>query len=127
MEALEIYTNYFVYYIILQEVWSMDETTLDYITTIDPSDCIRRLICDVSTGHKDFMALENILKILPKEGARVPTHLKKLSTQLKTAQKFGNQFKDIQVCETTFKCPLSGIDFKEMTENDEIHDYDNTL
>ena len=43
----------------------MDESTLEYITRIDPSDCIRRLICDVSTGHNDFVTLENILKIEP--------------------------------------------------------------
>ena len=105
----------------------MDENTLEYITRIDPSDCIRRLICDVSTGHSDYVTLENILKILPREGARVPIHLKKLSTQLKTAQKFGNQFKDIQACEVTFKCPLSGNEFKEMMEHDENQDYGNTL
>ena len=105
----------------------MDEHTLEYITKIDPSDCIRRLICDVSTGDNDFMALGNILNILPKEGARVPPHLKKLSNQLRTAKKFGKEFKDVRACEATFKCPLSGNDFKEMMEHDEDHDYDNSI
>ena len=105
----------------------MDENTLEYVTRIDPSDCIRRLICDVSTGNKDFVPMENILRILPKQGARVPPHLKKLSNQLQTAQKFGNLYKDINKCEETFKCPLSGEEFKEMMKHDENQDYDNNL
>ena len=85
------------------------------------------MVCDVSTGNKDFVVLENILKILPKEGARVPSHLKKLSNQLRTAQKYGQLYKDINACEAAFKCPLSGEEFKDIMEHDENKDYDNTL
>lgn len=109
------------------EVWYLDEPTFDYITRIDPSDCVRRLICDVSTGHNDFLALANILNLLPKQGAKIPLQFKKLSNQLKTAEKFGRQFKNVQACETTFKCPLSGYDFQEMMNNDQIPTQDNQL
>ena len=90
-------------------------------------DCIRRLVCDVSTGNKYFVVLENILKILPKQEARVPSHLKKLSNQLLTAQKYGQLYKDVNACEAAFKCPLSGKEFKDMMEHDEKQDYHNTL
>ena len=96
----------------------MDNATFDYITRIDPNDCVRRIICDVSTGHNDYLELANILNILPKEGAKVPVQLKRLSNQLKTAQKYGEQFKNVQACETAFKCPLSGYEFKEIMGND---------
>ena len=105
----------------------MDEATFDYVTRIDPNDCVRRLICDVSTGKNDFLALGNILNILPKVDAKIPLRLKKLSNQLKTAEKFGRKFRNIQACEAAFKCPLSGEDFKEMMGNDNIQEHDNNL
>ena len=106
----------------MQEVWGLDQATFDYITRFDPSDCTRRIICDVSTGKNDFIAFANVLNILPKEGAKIPLPLKKLSNQLITAEKFGKQFKSIQACETAFKCPLSGIEFREMVQNNNNED-----
>ena len=105
----------------------MDNATFDYITRIDPNDCVRRIICDVSTGHNDYLELANILNILPKEGAKVPVQLKRLSNQLKTAQKYGEQFKSVRACETAFKCPLSGYEFKEIMADEDISLENNLL
>ena len=97
----------------------MDNATFDYMTRIDPSDCVRRVICDVSTGNNDFQELATVLNILPKEGVKIPLQLKRLSNQLKTAQKYGEQFKSIRACETAFKSPLSGYELKDLMGNDD--------
>jgi hypothetical protein len=61
--------------------------------------------------------------MLPKEGDEIPIQLKKLSNQLLTAKKLGETFKSIETCETTFKCPLSGFQYKEIlnSNNDSIN------
>ena len=52
--------------------------------------------------------------MLPKEGDEIPIQLRKLSNQLLTAKKYGETFKSIETCETTFKCPISGFGYKEI-------------
>ena len=83
----------------------------------DPADCSRRLICNVATGDDQFQDAQYALDILPKNGDRIPLQLKKLSNQLITAKKFGEIFTNVRACENTFKCPLSGFQYKEMMKN----------
>ena len=89
-----------------------------------PSNCIQRLICEISIGNKDSIEFDYILKVLPKKFERVPPHLKKFSNQLRAAEKFGIQFKDDRLCKLRFKCPLSNEEMKKMMgyEGDQDHD-----
>ena len=97
----------------------MEKNVHDYITRFDPSDCTRRLICDAATGRKETFALKNVLEILPKDDDEIPQHLRKLANQLITAKKYGELLRSVESCETTFKCPLSGFQFKQlMTPSD---------
>ena len=43
--------------------------------------------------------------------------MRKLANQLLTAKKFGEMFKSVDACETTFKCPLSGFEYQEIINN----------
>ena len=92
-----------------------------------PCTCFQKLICEVSAGNKDSIEFENILKFLPKEGERVPPHLKKLSIQLRAAKKFGIQFKDIKECKIKFKCTLSNEEMKKMIGYDGTQDHYNEI
>lgn len=85
------------------------------------------MICQSSTGNKDSIEFENILKILPKEVEKIPPHLKKLSNQLRAAKKFGIQFKDVEACKTKFKCPLSNEEMKKMIGYEGNQDHDNNV
>ena len=85
------------------------------------------MICLSSTGNKDSIEFENILKILPKEVEKIPPHLKKLSNQLQAAKKFGIQFNDVKACKTKFKCPLSNEEMKKMIGYEGNQDHDNNV
>ena len=89
----------------------------------DPNDCIRRLICDVSTGNEEFLKFDGILRLLSKKDDGVTPHHKKYLSSLTTAQKFGNLRKDVGACKERFKCPLTDNKFTEMMidyENEEL-------
>ena len=92
----------------------------DFITRIDPADCVRRIICDVSTGDDEFTELASILTILPKEGVRVPLEHKRLAYEMKMAEKFGKHVKSVQACEHAFKCPLSGYEFLMINSGNDV-------
>ena len=85
------------------------------------------MICETSTGNNDSIEFENILKVLPKEVERVPPHIRKLSNQLRDAQKFGIQFKDVKACKTKFKCPISNEELEKMIGYDGNQDHDNKV
>lgn len=101
--------------------WHLEREAYEYITTIDPADCSRRLICDAATGEKEFEEFKSILYMLPKEGDEIPIQLRKLSNQLLTAKKFGETFTSIETCERTFKCPLSGFQYKKILNSNNAY------
>ena len=101
----------------IHQKWSVDQDVYEYITAFDPADCSRRLICNAATGDEQFQDVESVLEILPKDGDHISIELRKLSNQLMTAKKFGEMFTNVRACETTFKCPLSGFQYKDMMKN----------
>ena len=106
-----------------QEIRNMDRNSLELLFRKDPSDCIRRLICEVSTGNEEYLKFDGILRLLSKKDEGVTPHHKKYLSSLTTAQKFGNLRKDVGACKERFKCPLTDDKFTEMMidyENEEL-------
>jgi len=107
----------------LNEIRNMERNSLELLSRKDPSDCIRRLICDVSTGNEEYLKFDGILRLLSKKDEVVTPHHKKYLSSLTTAQKFGNLWKDVGACKERFKCPLTRDKFTEMMddyENEEL-------
>ena len=96
---------------------------MELLFTKAPNDCIRRLICDVSTGNEEYLKFDGILRLFSKKNEGVTPHQKKYLSSLTTAQKFGNLWKDVGACKERFKCPLTDDRFTEMMadyENEEL-------
>ena len=101
----------------------MDRNSLELFFRKEPSDCMRRLICEVSTGNEEYLKFDGILRLLSKKDEGVTPQHKKYFSSLTTAQKFGNLWKDVGACKERFKCPLTDDRFTEMMadyENEEV-------
>merc|ERR1711962_747364 len=82
----------------------------------DPSDCFKRIICDVATGEKEYSSMSPLLHFVSDdEDQFVPKELKKFSFDLKMAKKVGEAGKNTDICQETFKCPFTGDEMLRMT------------
>merc|ERR1711962_280450 len=82
----------------------------------DPSDCFKRIICDVATGEKEYSIMTPLLNFVSDdEDQFVPRELKNYSFDLKIAKKIGEAGKNTDICKETFKCPFTGEEMLRMT------------
>jgi len=82
----------------------------------DPSDCFKRIICDVATGEKEYSIMAPLMNFVSDdEDQFVPTELKRFSFDLKMAKKIGAAGKNTELCQETFKCPFTGEEMLRMT------------
>jgi len=82
----------------------------------DPSECFKRIICDVATGEKEYSTMTPYLNFVSDdEDQFVPKELKRFSFGLKMAKKIGEAGKNTDICQETFKCPFTGEEMLRMT------------
>lgn len=102
----------------IQDEYQMEDITPAEIETqalaemleSDPTDCYRMLICDISTGQlgQDEMSATSPILNLVEDESPIQPQLGKFRNDLKIAQKVGEKVKDLDFCESTFLCPVSG-------------------
>jgi len=101
---------------------------LDMMKNSDPSDCFKRIVCDIATGEKEYSIMSPLMNFVSdNEDQFVPADLKQFSSNLKFAKKIGEAGKNIEICQDTFKCPFTGEEMLNMTLEDLYPKFEITL
>ena len=98
------------------------EVLLNIVALGEPEQCIRRLICDLSTGQLPESEDNVMLKLFNEEVP--PTSAKFEFVQ---AAKLGKFSKAIEKCELTYSCPISGAQMEKFIASIKFSHYRRTI
>jgi hypothetical protein len=83
------------------------------LSQIEPAQCYRRLICDLSTGQMPHSRNDVIATIF---GGEEQIDISSPAFEYGIAAQVGRHFKNVKFCELRYSCPLTGAQLIEATK-----------
>merc|ERR1712115_254782 len=83
-----------------------EEINLEMLTTIEPDECYKRVICSASTGKVDNEKMRNVLKLFSEDLTIMRAPLSKQAQKFVEAARYGQVRKNVTKCEHRYQCSL---------------------
>eukprot|EP00090_Calanus_glacialis_P041358 TRINITY_DN728_c0_g1_i5.p1 TRINITY_DN728_c0_g1~~TRINITY_DN728_c0_g1_i5.p1 ORF type:complete len:171 (-),score=49.99 TRINITY_DN728_c0_g1_i5:48-560(-) len=83
-----------------------EEVTLEMLTTIEPEDCYKRVICAASTGKVDNQKMRSVLKLFSEDISIMRAPISKQALKFVEAARYGEIRKNVAKCEHRYQCSL---------------------